>query len=127
MSTLIFEPPWLCWDDRVYGFKTWRARAGPHGSGSLPAGTYRGRNLRLRTNASMNDRSGVGWSLDLEPLFITGRTLLRIHPDGNVPGSLGCIAVSDPYTHDLYQSLEFALRSEGGEINVEVVYESRVS
>ena len=127
MSTLIFEPPWLYWYDQVYGSRTWRARAGPHGNGSLPAGPYRGRNLRVRNNASMTDRIGVSWSLDLEPLFPTNRTLLRIHPDGNVPGSLGCIAVMEPSTNDLYQSLEWALWSEGGEINVKVLYESKMS
>jgi hypothetical protein len=39
-------------------------------------------------------RQGVEFSLDLNPLFYTNRTLLRLHPDGRDPGSEGCTAVS---------------------------------
>lgn len=35
---------------------------------------------------------GKGWSLDLNPAFDTDRTLLRIHPDGNVLGTQGYIS-----------------------------------
>jgi len=127
MDRLIFEPPWLYWENGEYSSQRWRARSGPYGQGSLPAGSYEGSNLRYRTNAAMTDREGFGWSLNLQPLFQTGRTLLRIHPDGNTPGSLGCIAVMNPNTIELHQSLELALWSQGGRVVVDVHYESNVS
>ena len=55
-----------------------------------------GRNLRQRNeqgNKAMQCE-GKGWSLDLDPTFSTTRDLLRIHPDGNVPGTEGCIGPS---------------------------------
>src|SRR5690606_3274183 len=44
-------------------------------------------------NKGMN-RDGVGFSYNLNPQFSTGRSLLRIHPDGNNEGTLGCIGLS---------------------------------
>ncbi len=40
------------------------------------------------------NRDGVGFSYNLNPQFNTGRNLLRIHPDGNNEGTLGCIGLS---------------------------------
>ena len=71
------------------------AVSGPWGKGSLPEGVYMGRNLRNRKdNKAMTCPDGSGWSLDLDPTFMTPRDLLRIHPDGNVPGTEGCIGPS---------------------------------
>jgi hypothetical protein len=55
---------------------------------------YLGNNLRLR-NVSGFTRDGVGFSIDLNPQFQTTRTLLRIHPDGGVAGTLGCIGIQE--------------------------------
>lgn len=71
------------------------AVSGPWGNGRLPEGVYTGRNLRSRKdNKAMTCPDGSGWSLDLDPTFMTSRDLLRIHPDGNVPGTEGCIGPS---------------------------------
>ena len=43
-------------------------------------------------------RNDVGFSVDLEPQFQTTRTLLRIHPDGGVNGTLGCIGIQENAT-----------------------------
>ena len=40
-----------------------------------------------------NNNENIGYSSVLTPLFKTDRTLLRIHPDGNIPGTRGCIGV----------------------------------
>lgn len=40
------------------------------------------------------NNNGVGFSFNLNPSFSTGRTDLRIHPDGNNEGTLGCIGMS---------------------------------
>lgn len=68
------------------------AVSGPWGKGMLPEGVYNGESMRSRSNNAMSCE-GKGWSLNLEPNFPTDRTLLRIHPDGNLPGTLGCIGV----------------------------------
>jgi len=69
------------------------AISGPYGEGALPGGDYVGNNFRTRAETAMtvNDSQGkVGWSVDLSDKG--GRTELRIHPDGNVWGTQGCIA-----------------------------------
>lgn len=64
----------------------------------LPAGQYACTNFRVRTNVAMV-RGGIGFSVDLEdkwdPALNRQRKLLRIHPDGNLPGSEGCVAILD--------------------------------
>jgi hypothetical protein len=88
----------------AYGL-AWTAVSGPWGNGPLPMGWYQCSNLRRRTNSPMV-RDGVGFSVDLDPLFPTTRTLLRIHPDGNVPGTLGCVGINDPDVQGCYDALK---------------------
>src|SRR5579884_2562775 len=59
-----------------------------------PAGHYLVTNFHKRYDNAGMVREGVGFSLNLNPLFYTNRTLLRIHPDGGNPGSEGCVALS---------------------------------
>lgn len=72
-------------------------RCGGHGSGNLPTGDY-------TVTAHLWERSetgyvvdGVGYSVALSDKYDArvGRTrsLLRIHPDGGVRGTLGCIGI----------------------------------
>lgn len=68
------------------------AVSGSRGKHRLPDGDYSGSKLRPRIDKAMSCPDGSGWSLNLDPLFKTDRDLLRIHPDGNLPGTLGCIA-----------------------------------
>ena len=77
---------------------TYKAVAGGFGNGAPENGeyttdTYRDRSENGDYNKGIN-RDGVGFSFNLNPLFDTGRTLLRIHPDGNNEGTLGCIGMS---------------------------------
>ena len=73
---------------------SWSSISGPYGNGSLPNGNYLGDNLRTRIESGYT-RDGVGFSVDLNPQFQTTRTLLRIHPDGGVIGTLGCIGIQE--------------------------------
>lgn len=62
----------------------------------LPKGIYECRNLRRRPdNSAMwsGQDPTKGWSLDLIPTFGSIRALLRIHPDGKLPGTKGCIGI----------------------------------
>jgi hypothetical protein len=67
-----------------------------------PRGHYLGTNFRSRYDNTGMIRENVGFSLELNPLFYTNRTLLRMHPDGREPGSEGCVALScgAPGLHD---------------------------
>jgi len=95
LDRLVFNGTTLTgYDDMAVEFRV-SAVSGPYGDGNLPEGTYNGSNLRIRRdNTAMMCSANPGWSLDLDPSFPTDRTLLRIHPDGNVPGTEGCIGVS---------------------------------
>lgn len=97
------------------------AVSGPWGNGKLPAGTYGGRNLRNRSgNKAMTCPDGEGWSLDLDNK--DGRTELRIHPDGNVPGTQGCVGVLCGYHNEVFNDLQDGLLRNSGEITLEVNY-----
>ena len=85
---------WL--DDYGKTKKTYYGTSGPFGKGSLPTGQYKGSNFRRRSDKTgmICPGSQTGWSINLDPLnFSTDRTELRIHPDGNKPGTLGCIGI----------------------------------
>lgn len=97
------------------------ATSGPWGNGALPAGTYGGRNLRKRSDKAMSCPDGNGWSLDLDDKG--GRSLLRIHPDGNVPGTLGCVGVVCGYQNQVFDSLSNGL-SGGYDVTLDVIYGS---
>jgi hypothetical protein len=68
----------------------------------LPNGDYSVNNGRHRGKDEQRGgfyRDSVGFTFDINPLFASlngkkmERSLLRIHPDGNSPGSAGCIAL----------------------------------
>ena len=75
------------------------AVAGGFGNGAPENGSYTVSNFRDRSagggdyNKGMNS-DGVGFSFNLNPQFSTNRSDLRIHPDGNNEGTLGCIGLS---------------------------------
>ena len=98
----------------VFG-KTWPAVSGikgkqkplPSGAYSVPAGALMtgteqvdgvGFNTKY-AHPAYKDRTGFGWFLWL------GKGNLGIHPDGNVPGTLGCIGVTKNNTRALFEEL----------------------
>ena len=73
------------------------AVAGGFGNGAPENGEYTVDNYRARGKTGSEsgfNKDGVSFTYDLNPEFDTGRTLLRIHPDGNKEGTLGCIGLS---------------------------------
>ena len=85
---------------------TYQAVSGGWGKGSLPAGEYSTgkiwtpEQIAALPNAASYQAFGFGFFLPLIPKFETDRTELGMHPDGGVPGTLGCVglklqAVSD--------------------------------
>lgn len=69
-----------------------RANSGGWGKGPMPKGKYKIISVTDQTGEAFT-LNGVGWFALLEPQFSTNRTYLGIHPDGNVEGSLGCLAI----------------------------------
>ena len=83
-----------------YTRASFSAVGGPWGKGSPENGNYTVDNLYDRgpnsgwPNAGMTV-DGVGFSLNLNPQFETGRSLLRLHPDGGKYfGTQGCIGLT---------------------------------
>lgn len=78
---------------------TYKGVAGGFGNGAPENGEYITSNYANRGpksgwyNRGMT-RDDVGFSFNLDPQFKTNRSLLRIHPDGNNEGTLGCIGLS---------------------------------
>lgn len=111
-------------EGKLYVFQSGRAYSAFSGSRTLlplPNGAYKAHTLRLRKKESMqrdvpaaeHDGLGMcfpGWSVNIDPRFSTKRTLLRIHPDGNLPGTMGCIGILERMDQ-CYDDLFHAFRS----------------
>src|SRR5690606_20889566 len=74
-------------DGSLMNIDSWNGTAGGYGNGPPENGDYSVSNWQDRSptgwyNSGMN-LDGVGFSFNLDPTFDTGRSLLRIHPDGN--------------------------------------------
>lgn len=82
---------------KEYTRASYDAVGGPWGNGSPENGDYMVNTLQDRGpngwyNKGMT-KEGIGFSLNLDPQFKTGRSLLRIHPDGNLFGTQGCVGL----------------------------------
>lgn len=101
------------WNGVLYALgtdKKWKACSGPHGKGSAPKGVYRiEKPTPLEVGSSTlayTDKGGFAWFAKMIPTFQTERTGFGIHPDGNVPGTLGCIGITESETKDLFEFLQ---------------------
>jgi len=91
----------------------WEAVSGPHGKGALPEGLYKiGQAVAIdpvdQRNRPYRDHAGLAWWCPLYPQFETERTGLGIHPDGNIPGTAGCIGIREKDTRELFARLKKA-------------------
>jgi len=84
---------------KEYTKASFDAVGGPWGNGSPENGSYLVNSLLDRGpngwyNKGMT-KDGIGFSLNVDPQFKTGRSLLRIHPDGGKYfGTQGCIGLT---------------------------------
>jgi hypothetical protein len=76
---------------------TYDAVSGPWGLGPLPKGQYV---IRVRDVVTKSPKAGYtdpltndSWFIPIKPNFQTSRSGFGIHPDGNVPGTEGCIGL----------------------------------
>lgn len=96
----------------------WSAVTGPYGNGPLPDGVYNIKVFVHPPQASYK-RDYFGWFMPLIPQFKTHRTGLGVHPDGNVPGTLGCIGITER-DYLFYALVVFMLESLKKDVIVEV-------
>jgi YD repeat-containing protein len=101
------------WPVNTGGFRSDHTRVPPGKPTRLPRGTYDVTFPRRRDHPGMV-REGFGFSFNLEPKFPTNRSLIRIHPDGNNPGTEGCIGVMGTRSEleKMYRLLSDLVRKE---------------
>ena len=76
----------------------WPARSGGYGNGTITYGRYQigacNRIADIPENKAYK-REGYPWCVELIVPEYIDRTGLMIHPDGNIPGSLGCLVLTE--------------------------------
>lgn len=90
---------------RVFGklkwfFDEYEVVTGGYGKGAIPDGHYsievynavEGDKSTMKSGF-VNPITGRGWFLPLTPKFTTSRHGFGIHPDGNLPGTKGCVGL----------------------------------
>jgi hypothetical protein len=101
---------WIFYNGRLIApsGESWIARSGPWGNGQLPDGLYTigtAGPVPKSRGSSYRDATNFSWWCPIVPRFSTKRTGIGIHPDGNVPGTLGCIGIVNGNTRSLYNTL----------------------
>ncbi len=91
----------------------WPAISGPYGKGKLPSGKYLiTEPVEIKSTAikynPYRDKTGFTSWCRLTPLFETDRFGFGIHPDGNIPGTLGCIGIRLDDTREVFETLQNA-------------------
>ena len=101
-------------------------RSGGHGKGSLPPGQYQvSAHLWSRSDRSMSV-GGVGYSFAMSDKYDSRvgatRKLLRIHPDGGTPGTLGCMGIigNASVQRQFREDMRAELRRNGGRFTLNV-------
>ncbi|MFT3796112.1 hypothetical protein [Flavobacterium sp.] len=84
------------------------AVSGPYGNGYIELGVYHAkRNFLLDKQPSEDaycDTNNKCWFQRLDAQFASTRTEIGIHPDGNVPGTKGCVGLNIPNTKAWYDA-----------------------
>jgi hypothetical protein len=106
---------------------TYQAVSGGWGKGSLPVGEYSTgkiwtpEQIAALPGAASYQTFGFGFFLPLIQKFETDRTEQGIHPDGGVPGTLGCVGLKLQSASDAIRCYMLLLAgAANGNINVEV-------
>lgn len=95
--------------------------SGGYGRGYLDLGDYSIRGLitpdkiEKMSNPKPYQTDGYGFAFPMTPLFETNRTGIWMHPDGNIPGSLGCVVWTEDkkFNENLYELVKVALSIQG--------------
>ena len=105
MTTMTFVKTTKGTGSRVIGKLKWgvdeyEVVSGGYGKGAIPNGTYDIERYKAvvgdkstMKSGFVNSSNGRGWFLPLTPRFSTVRHGFGIHPDGNLPGTKGCVGL----------------------------------
>ena len=130
LDRLLFNDKNILWyDDNNKKIDEFPAKSGTPKKPNLrlPEGKY-----KVSRPKDRDDNKGmickdekIGYSANLDPLFNTKRTLFRIHPDGNVPGTAGCIGVKCKGPDKRFKKRldEYFKKNPNAELILEVKYE----
>jgi hypothetical protein len=93
--------------------QSWKAVSGPFGRGRLSIGGYvLGEIVDVNPpgyrKGAFEDVAGNALFCPLKPISGSDRKRLGIHPDGNIPGTEGCIGITELDTRNLYLKLKRA-------------------
>ena len=80
----------------IWGITKYPAVSGPHGKGELPSGTYTVKTRHVVEGVGLGSAYRVmdtAFFIPISPEIDTKRSGFGIHPDGRVPGTLGCIGL----------------------------------
>jgi hypothetical protein len=85
----------LYWDEDEYDVVSGGYRKGAIPDGSYDIERYKAvaGNISTMKSGFVNPVNGRGWFLPLTPKFSTTRHGFGIHPDGNLPGTKGCVGL----------------------------------
>ena len=117
-TDMFFDGAKIC----IKGGPCFDANSGPHGKGALPPGTYTVVSGAIafdktEKNAGYCDEKGFCWWVRIEPDFDAGgRHGFGIHPDGNGPGTRGCIGIEGEDAKSAYDAFK---NLKGKKIQVE--------
>lgn len=97
MATIVFNKSTgvLSWPK----FGTWYAVSGPWKKGALEVGIYTVQRRKVTSLTSamekgfLDKKTGKGYFIPITAHVNRGREGLGIHPDGNIPGTEGCIGI----------------------------------
>ncbi len=105
MTTITFVKMKKGKGSRVIGILKWGADeyevvSGGYGKGAIPNGSFDIERYKAVSgdkstmkSGFVNPANGRGWFLPLTPKFSTARHGFGIHPDGNLPGTKGCVGL----------------------------------
>lgn len=97
----------------------WEATSGPYGAGILPMGLYTVSRREITEYTSSvdipyRDKTGRGFFVPIYPQFKTNRgkdNRLGIHPDGNIPGTSGCIGITEYNAKSFHDAIKITAPS----------------
>lgn len=93
--------------------RSWRAVSGPHGYGRIPRGRYQIGEAKevnpAENNGGYTDADGFAWWCPLTGHSYGTHFTMGIHPDGNVPGTHGCVGIKETTSRNAFEALKSSM------------------
>ena len=93
--------------------RSWRAVSGPHGYGRIPRGQYQIGEVKevnpSENNGGYTDADGFAWWCPVYSRAQGPHIQMGIHPDGNVPGTHGCVGIKESTSKNAFDTLKSSM------------------